>query len=336
MMIVMIYNTYQPVVLFGAVVGFAVGMMFLILGRFGKRIDHHPICKHCRFDLIGSIEQSEKCPECGRDIRNPRAVLDGHRRPNRILILISIILLIGSIGGFALEIVPMSRSMDWIRIKPTSWLIADIHGNQPVQQSASANELARRIRTGSIGDDTTRELVTPALGKQADRSIPWSVGWGNILDEAIAKELLTAEERRVYLEHAVSLVLDARYEADEDEKTFLVIGFSTGSLRIGSGARYSLSAVVTNVVVDGKELQVADTATSGEVVGQEAQMSIFGLNSAGLVLEKRKIHLGAGEHPVVVTVRLGLVPIGDPKDEPIAETTIDMVGAVTVSSNEGK
>jgi len=335
-MIDMTFNTYQPVILMLAVVGFSIGTMLFILGRFGRQTDDHPLCKRCRFDLVGSIDHSSRCPECGRDVSGPRGVVIGHRRPYRSCIIISIIILLFSVTAFIVEILPMARSMNWIRIKPTTWLVADIHGNQPVQQGASANELARRIKNGSIDDNTTRELITLALGKQADRTSPWIVAWGNMLDEAIAKGELTAEERKVYLEHAVSLVLNANYETDGDGNTFLLIGFSTGSLRIGSSARYALSAVVTNVVVDGNDLPEIDTPAMGEVVGQEATISIFGMSTAALVLEKRKIHLDKGAHQVIVTVRSGLIPIGEPNAKPIATTTIVMHGSVTVSSSEGK
>jgi tRNA(Ile2) C34 agmatinyltransferase TiaS len=53
-----------------------VGISALVRGLRGRRIDDHPLCRRCGFDLTGKPETSTRCPECGSDLRRPRAILD--------------------------------------------------------------------------------------------------------------------------------------------------------------------------------------------------------------------------------------------------------------------
>ena len=50
-----------------------VGTALLILGLRGRRLDGHPVCRKCRFDLVGTPDVSV-CPECGRDVTQPATV----------------------------------------------------------------------------------------------------------------------------------------------------------------------------------------------------------------------------------------------------------------------
>jgi hypothetical protein len=41
------------------------GLILLVLGVRGWRIDDHPVCRRCRFDLVGVYPAIGACPECG-------------------------------------------------------------------------------------------------------------------------------------------------------------------------------------------------------------------------------------------------------------------------------
>src|SRR3569833_487778 len=43
-----------------------------------RRIDDHPICRRCGFDLFGKPETSNICSECGADLARRRAIRVGH------------------------------------------------------------------------------------------------------------------------------------------------------------------------------------------------------------------------------------------------------------------
>src|SRR5688500_20138720 len=44
------------------------GMLFVRLGLRGKRVDDHPLCRRCGFDLFGLPEGATECSECGADL----------------------------------------------------------------------------------------------------------------------------------------------------------------------------------------------------------------------------------------------------------------------------
>ena len=51
--------------LFGFLGSMLVGAILMILGVRGKRINDHPTCRDCRFDLSGVYPGVVTCPECG-------------------------------------------------------------------------------------------------------------------------------------------------------------------------------------------------------------------------------------------------------------------------------
>jgi hypothetical protein len=54
----------------------SLGLILLIIGLRGWRIDDHPWCRKCRYDLSG-LDEPAACPECGADLARRRAVRIG-------------------------------------------------------------------------------------------------------------------------------------------------------------------------------------------------------------------------------------------------------------------
>src|SRR5687767_13601577 len=57
----------------------AASAVALAIAVRGRRVDDHPICRKCGFDLIGKPAGSTVCSECGTDLTSPRAVRVGRR-----------------------------------------------------------------------------------------------------------------------------------------------------------------------------------------------------------------------------------------------------------------
>ena len=75
-----------------------IGIGFLVIGWRGRRIDHHPLCPRCGFDLFGKPELTNiVCPECGHTIATTFDVRIGHRQTRRGLIYLSLVLLLPSL-----------------------------------------------------------------------------------------------------------------------------------------------------------------------------------------------------------------------------------------------
>src|SRR5438067_13324862 len=103
--------TILPLLAPAAAVLVAAGL--LVYALRGRRIDDHPVCRKCGFDLFGKPEGSTVCSECGADLAGKRAVRVGNRRRrSRVLAAAAPMLLLsaGWLGAGA-----------WTRVKATDW-----------------------------------------------------------------------------------------------------------------------------------------------------------------------------------------------------------------------
>jgi hypothetical protein len=66
----------------------------LYYGYRGRKLDNHPICAECKFDLFGLPHTSTVCPECGQSLQTRVAILIGNRERRSGLILLGIALLL--------------------------------------------------------------------------------------------------------------------------------------------------------------------------------------------------------------------------------------------------
>src|SRR4051794_19556596 len=51
----------------------------LVWALCGRRVDRHPVCRRCRYDLSGLPAGVTLCSECGADLRRRRAMRTGNR-----------------------------------------------------------------------------------------------------------------------------------------------------------------------------------------------------------------------------------------------------------------
>src|SRR5688500_15525204 len=56
-----------------------VGVMLIFFGVRGRRVDDHPLCRKCGFDLVALPSGVEKCSECGASLARRRAIRIGNR-----------------------------------------------------------------------------------------------------------------------------------------------------------------------------------------------------------------------------------------------------------------
>ena len=95
----MILATVAVLVLSSAVLAaFFGGVLLCFRGVRGRRVDAHPLCRRCGYDLSGHPERPDRCPECGSDTTEPESVVLGHRvlSRGRLLAGASLIVLSGT------------------------------------------------------------------------------------------------------------------------------------------------------------------------------------------------------------------------------------------------
>ena len=211
----------------------AFGLM--VFARRGRRVDDHPLCRKCRYDLSGSTDADAglpyACPECGRSLDRRRAVRIGNRVRRTgfiwvglLLILIGLCTLTG-VGFVGKErFVAVQSRPDWMLILQVNYL----------QDHAAIGELYHRGEFGMLDQDQYDRLLPTALDVQADLATPWDPVWGDFIEQAIDLQMTTPAQEERYMAQVVegepALILPASIKAG-DAIPFTI---DYGELRIGN------------------------------------------------------------------------------------------------------
>ena len=171
--------------------------------RRGRRIDGHPLCRKCGFDLTGKPQDSMRCAECGADLARYRSLRFGHRQSNRVLIGLTSMGLVGAVGWLGVTAYQVGRVVPWIHYAPESWLVNDVEHSDIVKRDAALSELARRILAGELSAEQERELVEKGLACQADWNQPWIEGWGTLIEASLTSGRLTTAQHDQYALNSV-------------------------------------------------------------------------------------------------------------------------------------
>lgn len=161
------------------------GIVLFAIGWRGKRIDDHPLCRRCRYDLVGTVELPAKCPECGSALNNPRATRLGNRRRRRAMLTVGIVISLSSLTGGGLLGWSKAKDFDWYPYKPLWMLQTEIEQDPSVGGARKATtEILRRLGNDKLSNRQVRNLVDHALDLQADPNANWNRFWGDLIEEA--------------------------------------------------------------------------------------------------------------------------------------------------------
>jgi len=186
------------------------GILALFFGLRGRRIDGHPLCRKCRYDLSGTEAVPVKCPECGRALAGePRALRIGNRKRRPMVLGIGAVVTLLSISAAGLYAYNQSRNFDWNTIKPVWWLKSEAAGSG-MNAPAARRELLARIEREELPNDEASEIAEIGLTMQADPDIPWNQTWGEIIELLWEREQLSEDQIARYVQNAFS----ADFEVD--------------------------------------------------------------------------------------------------------------------------
>ena len=191
-------------------VALLIGAGLLRVGLRGRRVDDHPICRRCGFDLFGRPEGSNICSECGGDLTKRHAIRAGRhvRRGGMIAIgalMLAITLTLGGGAGYAAYSVK-----DWQPHKPVWWLVRELDRGDLQTRRAATTELLTRLAGLKLSRPQLDRITETILNIQGDTRKPWYAGFGDFLEAARAKKQLSDERWQRYGRQAVDVTLDVR------------------------------------------------------------------------------------------------------------------------------
>jgi hypothetical protein len=274
-----------------------VGCSLISFGRRDRKIDDHPLCAKCRFDLTGRPPHSHNCPECGSLLFGSDAIVVGHTRRRTGLILAGA--LVSMLGGLPLiSAIAMSvLNVDPLHFAPGSYLIDNAAHDPPGITSRATAELYRRCRLGQLSNQSCQRLVLIALQRQANLSVMWNPIYGDIVETLHSNGRLSAADWQTYLAHYQTATLKLRPRvARGDPIPFDLRGEMRGanSITMSRGPSVAIGATVPGAQTAGVAFS-GDTASTFHLTGyvslsngswdhlqpgpQTAQITVAGLPS---------------------------------------------------------
>ena len=188
------------------------GVVLIVFAWRGRRVDDHPLCRRCGFDLTGRPPDSTRCAECGADVTRPRATRIGHRRRRGGVMVVGVALALPAMLVLVAVVFVRMQDFELTPYKP-NWLLARdvVSGNDGRAKAKGLAELTRRLQAGSrVSDRSVASVAAVCLANQGDRTLPWNPAWGHFLEAARAAEQLPDEAWGRYASQGVQLELYLR------------------------------------------------------------------------------------------------------------------------------
>jgi hypothetical protein len=225
-------------------------LVLLFVGRRGRRVNDHPICRRCGFDLTGRPAASTVCSECGADLRPRRSVRIGARVRRRGLIALALLLLVPSVACLAFLGWSGAGDVPMVQRKPLWWLLNDAAGKDPLARDAAFNEIFLRLRAGRLTDAQVDDVTGRALALQADPKKVWLPQWGDFVEEAYLGGKVPAERWRSYVRQAPQFELVATERFGRRDRAWLELVERPS--RVGSSTELNLRVHRRLFITDGE------------------------------------------------------------------------------------
>jgi hypothetical protein len=297
----------------------------LIVGIRGRRVDGHPLCRRCGFDLIGLPPTSVACSECGADLRAARATRTGHRVRRGGMIVISLTLLIPSVVWLGAIGYAMTADVQWAQHKPVWWLLRDAQTDP-----ASMSELLTRLGAGKLSRSDIDAAVARALAMQADRTVPWNGGWGDVVEQSRIAGAVSEADWARYARQAVVLSMRARPRVARGDAIWVEV--TLDELRVGRKWTPDVYGVEKSRRIDG--IESANAAVGGFSFGRRDRRP---LTSGSLLKEPRitaALPLGAKKLSVTYEIELSSFSQPTPTTTQDVETNFVLRDLPTVEVHE--
>ncbi|HEX8322816.1 MAG TPA: hypothetical protein VF595_02780 [Tepidisphaeraceae bacterium] len=189
--------------LLAAVTVGCVGVWLLRVGLRGRRIDDHPLCRRCGFDLTGHPETTPVCGECGADLAARNAIRVGHRSRRTGSLLAGGVAVAAALAVLSVVGISLFANVDWQRLKPLAWLMHNAVDTDPATRRLALDTIAARYKNAALTPAQLDALIARALDVQGDLKQPWDPKWGDWIQAEHAAGRLAADRWLRYARQAV-------------------------------------------------------------------------------------------------------------------------------------
>jgi hypothetical protein len=157
----------------------------------GRKLNDHPACRRCGYDLSGHPSYAGRCSECGADLSRRRARRIGVRAPRIGVATISVIVFMGAAAFACMRGVNVLRGLA-AHDKPNWWLLVDANHTAPAVRTVALDELVIRSRADALTPRQERELIDRLLVAQPySAAHRWGRGWSEALMRSRQKGRVT-------------------------------------------------------------------------------------------------------------------------------------------------
>lgn len=293
-------SSFLMLVLAGIVALGLGGLTLLVLGLRGRRINDHPMCRKCRFDLSGVVPAGTKtagtsrCPECGTALDTPGAIRVGERAKRPIVIVVGVMLLLLSLGsgGYLGFVAFSSPAMN--PSKPTTVLRLEARFGNAARAAPALTELGARLSAGTLSDREISALVEEALEIQAHQGQFWLPEWGDLVMTAYSAGKVGAAQLLRYARKAIVIDVECRKLARIDEPI-------PATLILRGAMSHAAASPAVKVV--GTEVEIDDQPP---IVGLNQAMMGFAVGGSGSFRFRSSAPTKLGSSKVTFRMRLEL------------------------------
>lgn len=284
---------------------FSLGLFLLLTALRGKRIDDHPWCRKCKFDLFGrSKDADNSCPECGCDLSRPNAVRVGQRQKRRGMLAFGLVILLLGVAGLGVNGYVDAVGIDWQRHKPVWLLMREANGTPGNGSSDSAlHELRRRYDAGLLSAIEIEDMIEAALVHQLDPKRPWQTAWGNFVELGRLNGDTTDDQWQRYAEGILTgcVELEVRPKIAIGS-THLPVKMSEGNIRMGDEGRYPFWMTRKNDVVRVGPASIKQYGSSSSSLSPHGG----GSSTSFMSMDEHWDKIKPGKHDIIAEVEVSL------------------------------
>jgi hypothetical protein len=306
--------------------GVVAGAAVIVVGMRGRRTSSNTFCRSCGYDVTNLPGEVVTCPDCKADLSQANSIRYGERRRDWRIVAIGGVVALIALGFGVAQI--FSAGVDWPKYMP-NWLLVERAASDSSSTEGVLSEAMIRIRTVSLSDAQTRDLVGRALAHQGDTAQSWLGDWGSVIEAARAVGKADSAQWQEYWRRGVSPHALVRKTIRQGGP--LPIAFGLGELRLGDEAvactcRLNVAALTIDGVAWTHDLPALDFH-----LNRDTQQMMRGLGEA-----PAGVTLTPGDH--VAQLVIGVKVWGYPEEATVKvpdpwQTTLSLPFHV-VSANE--